>query len=325
MGRVALDTRNGLDAEREAVIAVLRNERADGRGSVSLRPVTGQSLTGSSPKMIGIDRSGQRFLFKPVRANSFAYEREVAARSIRELAKQPTVAVLKAKMTLDDGTVVHGYAKPMVGTRGDLENDPRDWNAAQIHCVLQDAAFAELLGNYDTRPGQYITPVDAKTGAVLALNVDWDRTFSEYAKNSELSRFKRHFVAPPAASLLYAQYVRGAPVDFSALWDAIDRIDRVKESDYAKAVNGFAKVAFPDSDARKVFVAFAMERKRTLRHQFKEAIAALDEERASGVSRVNQLRDLEFQGSARFADSPAYRQIMAVRRKVSHRIPNFGG
>lgn len=258
-----------------------------------LKPVEENTrLAGITQKMIVEDaNTNRRYVFKQPEETTQALERELLAMRLRRAAGQPSVAVAAHSVTLSDGKVVKGYVKPFVESQGALPNDPRQWTEKQKTAVLVDHLWAELTGNYDTKPLQYVVCGDG------ALNIDWDHAGKDLERNpwaswGVLDRHKAGAVVPAAQRLLLSSYVRGEiPLDKAPLYAALREIEKLTRADFEAAVQPLADATLARGkklgpfETKEQLVAHMMHRQQTLRPRFDEMLRRTDNERVEWAAR----------------------------------------
>jgi hypothetical protein len=236
--------------------------------------------------------TGRRYVFKQPDDKTQALEREQLALSLRRAAGQPSVAVAAQSVTLADGKVVHGYVKPFVESQGALPNDPRQWTEKQKTAVLVDHLWAELTGNYDTKPLQYVVCGEG------ALNIDWDHAGKDLEKNpwaswGVLDRHKAGAIVPAAQRLLLSSYVRGeVTLDKAPLYAALREIEKLTRQDFEAAVQPLVDATLAQGkklgpfETKEQLVAHMMHRQATLRPRFDEMFRRTENERAEWSART---------------------------------------
>jgi hypothetical protein len=178
---------------REVVERALREAPdEDTIARARLVPVDADALHGCSEKRIVGGPRGSRFVFKVPPRGRAAFEAELFSTQVRRRCGMPSVANVAQRVEID-GVVVDGYVKPFVPNGGVLGCDPERWTELQRTAVLVDHAFAELCGNYDTKPSQYLVVGCAAAEEDGATNVDWDRALFDHAKFPDArGRLTRH-------------------------------------------------------------------------------------------------------------------------------------
>src|SRR6185369_6883835 len=160
--------------------------------------------SGMNQKMI-VEGGGKRFLFKPKGQTLIfdtLYESDVAAMNLRRAGDEPTIPIVDQRVKMPDGRVIEGYVKPFVEGSKELGTVPGEWTPTQTSQVLVDAAWAEWLGNGDTKPSNTLSFQPEGAPELGGINIDWDLTFIDYKKNIGLSRFKRSWMESTAESFL---------------------------------------------------------------------------------------------------------------------------
>jgi hypothetical protein len=249
-------------------------------------------LAGITQKMIVEDKNtGRRYVFKQPEEKTQALERELLAMSLRRAAGQPSVAVAAQSVTLSDGKKVDGYVKPFVESQGPLSNDPRQWTEKQKTAVLVDHLWAELTGNYDTKPLQYVVCGEG------ALNIDWDHAGKDLEKNpwaswGVLDRHKGGAIVPAAQRLLLSSYVRGeVTLDTAPLYAALREIEKLTRADFEAAVQPLFDATLAQGkklgpfESKEQLVAHMQHRQQTLRPRFDEMLRRTNNERAEWSAR----------------------------------------
>ena len=221
---------------------------------LELRPVAGadKALSGASAKLV-VEADGQRYVAKLRDTKYLKLEREQFAHALRRAADEPTVSIAPQTVKLPSGDL-HVYVKPFIPASGQLPANPRLWSPAERNTILAEHAWAEFLGNYDTKNEQSL--VLDLPGGKKALNIDWDLALTDYEKNGPISRFK-HFspehhlpFAPPAHALLYRDFVHGKiDLDFAPTFDAISRIEKLSDQQIRDALAPFLAHAFAEPGA----------------------------------------------------------------------------
>jgi hypothetical protein len=283
---------------------------------MELRPVAGQKpMRGNSPKLKVEDpKTGQQFIFKPIDAADATIETEAFAMRLRRAGNEPTYAAVPQQVTLADGTVLKGYVKPWVKSEGMLNAEPTLWTRTQREDILADHAWGEFLGNYDTKPDQSV--VIGRS----AQNLDWDRSLVDYTKQMPLDRFKADNPAPPASSLLYREYVNGkVDLDFSAMFDAVKRIQGLPEAEVRSALAPYLSKTFGSATApqAEALVQSVLTRQVGLESGFQSLVNGLKAERAFNLGQTPALptwgtylttsfKDAWALGVARLMDSPVF-------------------
>lgn len=303
-----------------------------------LRPVqNSEKLSGVSEKFIvEHSESGARYVFKTQHSLAGSGEAELFATALRQGAGWPSVDVA-AKRVQVDGSSLTGYIKPFIDNEGELSTNPSEWTKQQRVVVLADAVWAEFLGNYDTKPQQYL-----KLGR-SALNIDWDHALMDHARNPNaheqpLSRFKRSNFAPPSQSLLYRAFVRGEiDLDFTIFSGALAQISSLSRQDIADAIVPFADSKFQGGRAYGPFenvdalIDNVVARQETLPSRFDALTKDLIQERKQSMSPDaptrghygRRVQDAAVHGTQRIVDAPAYGKLYTVAqasRKVMRKL-----
>jgi hypothetical protein len=187
-------------------------------------------LGGATPKQIVQDALGRKYLAKTGDAKAVA---EDLALQLRKRVGYPAAPVVTHEVTMADGQAVPMRIKPLLANEGNLHGEPTQWPKTYQDTLMEDYAFAQVLGNFDLKKGQYIVLDTAKGKQIL--NTDWDNTLRDYAQNVPLNRYKAHTqgtLSPPAQSMLFESYVNGRQnLDFKPLWSAIERIQNANDED----------------------------------------------------------------------------------------------
>lgn len=312
-------TRTGSAHIDPVVAKAVRDPSDDEIERAVLVPVAdGGKLAGITEKMIVEDKNtGRRYVFKLPDAKTNALERERLALELRRAAGQPSVNVAPHSVTLADGKVVHGYVKPFVESHGTLANDPRAWTDKQKTAVLVDHLWAELTGNYDTKPVQYVVVGDG------ALNIDWDHAGKDLEKNpwaswGALDRHKAGAIAPAAQRLLLSSWVRGEiALDIEPLYSALAQIEKLTRADIERAVQPLCDATIAQGkklgpyETKEQLVAHMMHRKETLRPRFGEMMRRTQNERAEWAHRQAEVDARAGQGRKFPLEfSPAERRML---------------
>jgi hypothetical protein len=243
---------------------------------------------GASPKCFLHDASGGRYLFKPtLNDEDLTACASQLAMALRQAADEPHVNVARRVVPGDDGAPMEGLVSPWIQTRGVLPCEASAWSPGQQAQILADAPWFELLGNYDTRPDQYVVLPDGNIS-----NIDWDHTGRDHLHDRRLDRFKADNPTPPAQNLLYQAYVRGQiDLDFTPMFEAIERIEAIPEQELTSICRAFAREAYSRSPSvRRRFAspeAYArafLERRSNLRTRFRRLVADLRQERSGRQS-----------------------------------------
>jgi hypothetical protein len=187
------------------------------------------------------------------------------------------------------GEELRGYVKPYVENDGLLGMDPLRWTELQRTAVLVDHAFAEMTGNYDTKPDQYVVVGDAAT------NIDWDHALVDHrqrprAHEQPLSRHKKQKPSPPAQQLLWWTWVRGElELDVDPLHETAARIAALDEDVVEHALEPFLARAFAGGAGwgpfatRRELVDNVLRRQRALCATFATFVDDVRAERERGT------------------------------------------
>jgi hypothetical protein len=292
---------------------------------------------GARVKLTAEDKAGNRYMFKSADPKTTWLDREMFAQNMRRAAGEPSVPIVARSIKLAGGKSVTGYVKPYIKSSGNLPADPRTWSGAQRAVILADHAWAEFLGNYDTKVDQSIV-IRPKGGPKTAVNVDWDLSLTDYAVSKPVSRFKSMNSAPPAHNLLYRSYVRGkVPVDFRPLFEAVDRIQAIPDKEVRKALQPFVKKAFANGKTigsyktAEAFVQGVLDRKAGLRKEMRGLVRNLKAERVDRTKHRGvfahirrlpaNLRDAKMVVVGRFVQSKSFAKMQSVFRKFGGELP----
>jgi hypothetical protein len=287
--------------------------------ALKLEPAKAEALRGNSVKALAKDpATGRKFLFKPMEEGSTAFETERFAMTMRRAANEPTVPAVRQQLKTPDGKVLDGYVKPFVENEGLLKADPKAWTRGEQEAVLGDHAWAEFLGNYDTKSDQYVKMPGS------ALNVDWDHALSDYASPQALTRFKAHNPAPPAQAVLYQAYVRGeVDLDFGALRDAAARIAKIPDAQVKAELQPFLAKTFANGgtwgpyQTAEALTNAVLARKHNLVGKFEAFVVGLQQERAFNLGRGGKpkpwpayvqtaIEDKKIEAIGPLVDTPAF-------------------
>ncbi len=327
---MAPDAARAVRAERVAVYTDAEI------AALKLQPAKAGPLRGNSVKIMAKDpATGRKLLFKPLEAESTVYEIERFAMGMRRAGGEPTVPAVRQKLRTPDGKTLEGYVKPFVDNDGLLQANPKAWTRGEHEAVLADHAWAEFLGNYDTKSDQYVKVPGS------ALNVDWDHALSDYANPQALTRFKAHNPAPPAQSMLYQAYVRGeVDLDFSALRETIARIGRIPDAQVKAELQPFLAKAFANGgtwgpyQTAEALTNAVLARKGGLAGKFDAFVVGLQQERAFNLGRsgqvpswpeyvATQVGDKKIEAIGPLVDTPAFAKgnqlIQMLNQVMAHK------
>lgn len=329
--------REAYEAQRAALVERMNVVSAAEFGALPLELTEG-TKTGVSPK--DFYKGGEHtFLVKPRPANSTQYELDFLANSLRHAAGEPVVALFERKIERPDGTLQDSYAKPMLPVKGDLPERPQDWTPEQTRTVLADLPWFEFLGNFDSKRMQYVVLED-RDGNDATVNVDWDLTLKDYVTpRGPLDRHKTHATlgSPPASSRLLMAYVHGElDLDFTPLFDAVERIEKLDEATLRAAASPLCEKAFADGktlghmkDADGLHRAMR-SRQLFLREDVTALVENLIRERLgrSGCPDVGQasellkrdVKDVKLSALLNFEDSRWYSTWMGWQRTLSPKV-----
>jgi len=303
-----------------------------------MKPVAGSKLSGARAKLLVADEHGRRYMFKPTDLSTTWLDREHFAATLRRAAGEPTVPVVRQKVTLPTGEVLEGYVKPFLANQGELAADPRRWSEAQRAVVMADHVWAELLGNYDTKTDQSIVVAPGVRGGPAAVNIDWDLSLADYVTNRPLTRYKAMNSAPPSYNLLYNAYVHGkVDLDFAALYDAAARAQRIPDAEVRRALAPFLAKAFAGGKtygpyrAPEDLTRAVLARKANLAGDFERLVSGLEVERADFAGHSGRwggwrrlalyARDGRMVGMGKLVQSSLFKRAMQVFRKFGGDLP----
>jgi len=309
--------------------AAMRRAKLEVKGKPNAR--------GARVKLTAQDKSGNRYMFKSADPKTTWLDREMFAQTMRRAAGEPTVPIVARSLQLPGGKSVTGYVKPYIKSSGNLAANPKTWSRAQRAVILADHAWAEFLGNYDTKVDQSIV-IRPLGGPKTVVNVDWDLALTDYAVGKPVSRFKAMNSAPPAHNLLYRSFVRGrVPVDFRPLFEAVDRIQAIPDKQVRKALQPFVKKAFAGGKTvgryktPEAFVSAVLDRKAGLRRSMKTLVRDVKAERTDRTRNRNvldhfrrlpaNLRDAKMVVVGRFVQSKSFARMQSVFRKFGGELP----
>ncbi len=318
------------------VAGALGDAREHEIAAATLVPVGTPCLRGCSEKLVVEDDEGARYVFKVPPKRRFPLEAELFATRVRRATGLVSVSNVQHQVVLGD-EVLHGYVKPYVANGGLLGMDPLRWTELQRTAVLVDHAFAEMTGNYDTKPDQYVKVGDAAT------NVDWDHSFYDHrqrprAHEEPLSRHKKQKPSPPAQQLLWWAFVRGhIDVDFDPLLETAARIAALPPDVVQDAMAPFLARAFAYGGRWGCFATAdelaenVLQRQRALPRTFEMFVQSVRDERdrAAGRGRRHALAetpDLDLIVLRALFASPRFthlcRAIQRVRTLARHVAPH---
>lgn len=199
----------------------------------SLRIVDDGPSAGVSRKHLLEDRDGRRFFWKVPAPGSLAVERTLLANELRARAGEPVVPVMRHVLD-DGGAPVEGLLAPLVPNDGALDYRSAAYAPAEAEAVLADMPWAFFLGNWDTKPDQYL-----RVGGA-AVNVDWDQTLSDFTTGR--AGFDRHTTAhfsplvPPAQATVLLDWVHGRlAIGLASMLDSARRIAALSDADLERA------------------------------------------------------------------------------------------
>jgi hypothetical protein len=296
------------------------------------------SLRGARAKLIVRDSQGRKYMFKQHDPAQTWPDREHFAQVLRQAAGEPHAPVAVTRVKLPDGRVVEGTVKPFLASEGELPANPRRWTAGLIAAVLADHAWAEMLGNYDTKTDQSLVIQPAGLRDKAAINIDWDLSLTDYVAARPVSRHKAMNSGPPAHNLLYNAFVHGRlDVDFAPLRDAVGRIQAIPDATVVQAMQPFLTKAFAGGKALGPYrtaaqlVSAVLARKASLGQTFESLIGELEGERAehaagtgryAGLGKVrSETRDARMVAWGRFIQSPAFERFQKMFRHFAGDLP----
>ena len=212
-----------------------------------LRVLPGATFGGVNQKFILTDAAGRRFFWKAARPRSFGIERSLLANTLRAQAGEAALPLSVQSLELGDRSY-QGLCSPYLENDGNLDYDFLRFGASEKNAVLADMPWAYVLGNWDTKPDQYLRL------SGTALNIDWDLCLSDFAApTSTYSRHSHpHFVsvARPVQSALLLGYVRGqVEVDLNQMRASAKRIAGLSDSDLHAALEPFIAHVYRQEDS----------------------------------------------------------------------------
>jgi hypothetical protein len=296
-----------------------------------LRIVDDGPAAGVSRKHVLEDQNGRRFFWKVPAAGSLAFERTVLANELRARAGETVVPV--ARLALGDAVGrAEGIVAPLVPNTGTLDYRTETYTPVEAEAVLADMPWAFFLGNWDTKPDQYL-----RVGGAV-VNVDWDQTLSDFTTDRE--GFDRHTTAhfspfiPPAQAALLLDWVHGrVGAGLDSMLDSARRIAALSDEDLERAAapliaaieRGEASASARLPSSADVLPELKKRRDRTV-SETERLVDALVRER-SRIGRVwrpvdvrlfaGGLRDIGLRTSVAVGASPLLDALYAVRRRLT--------
>jgi hypothetical protein len=297
----------------------------------SLRVVADGPTAGVSRKHVLEDPAGRRFFWKVPARGSLAFERTLLANELRAQTGEPVVPLVRHVLD-DGGTRVEGMLSPLVPHAGNLDYRSATYSPAEIDAVLGDMPWAFFLGNWDTKPDQYL-----RVGGA-AVNVDWDQTLSDFGTGRR--GFDRHTTAhfsplvPPAQAAVLLDWVHGDVGNgLESMLDSARRIAALSDDDLAHAAaplitalaSGQAAASARLPAAEDVLPELRQRRDRVV-HETEQLVALLTRERKrnGGAWRALDVRlfaagvrDVGLRTAIAVGSSPILDALYAARRRLA--------
>jgi len=231
-------------AAREALRRSLPELPAPGS---TLQIVENGPRQGVNRKHVLQDEAGRRYFWKAQDAAGFALQRTLLAQALRGRAGEAVVPVRPHDLTVA-GQTTQGLLAPFVASTGSLDYAVRTFTPAERHAVLADLPWAFFLGNWDTKPDQYLRVHGT------AVNIDWDQALSDFGRAQP--RYDRHTRAhfspliPPVQAALLLEWVHGrTDANLDVVRDSAARIARLTDEDLQQAAQPLVDAAFGDGGA----------------------------------------------------------------------------
>jgi hypothetical protein len=238
-----------------------------------------------------------------------------------------------ARLSLGDAVGrADGIVAPLIPNTGTLDYRTQAYTPAEADAVLADMPWAFFLGNWDTKPDQYL-----RVGGA-AVNVDWDQTLSDFTTDRE--GFDRHTTAhfspliPPAQAVVLLDWVHGrVGAGLNSMLDSARRIAALSDEDLERAAapliaaieRGEASASARLPSSADVLPELKKRRDRTV-SETERLVDALVRER-SQIGRVwravdlrlfaGGLRDIGLRTSVAVGSSPLLDALYAVRRRLT--------
>ena len=290
------------------------------------RVLTGASFGGVNQKFVLEDEVGTRFFWKSARPQSFGIERTLLANALRAQAGEAVLPLFTQSIEIQ-GQILTGLCTPLLDNDGNLDYDVHRFRPQEKNAVLADMPWAYVLGNWDTKPDQYLRL------AGTAMNVDWDQCLSDFA--APATSYSRHThphfvsVARPVQSALLLGYVRGqVEADLGQMRASAERIaalsdETVRDSLEPLFQNAYRREgnALPGLPNESSVLDAVRSRRDAVPYETERLVADLENEReriAQPMRMVdvrllpNALADLEMNAAIAAARSPLLNWVYAA-------------
>lgn len=281
----------------------------------NLRVVDEGPSAGVSQKRVLEDEHGNKYFWKVPRPGQFSMERTSLANELRQQAGEGVLEMARHRVGDQEGMLT-----PLLSSGTPLDYDVPRLTRAESDAALADMPWAFFLGNWDTKPDQYL-----RLGGSV-LNTDWDQTLSDFAARHVT--YDRHTTAhfsplvPPIQAALLLEHVHGrGDLDLSAITESAQRIASLTDEQLRAAVAplvaaayGPDKAGLPGLPTPGALLDALRDRRDRVVDETERLVSGIEEERRRNANPMS-LFDLRLLGS-KAADARLSASIGVARSPV---------